>query len=213
MIEKTQPSIVVIGGGTGLPVLLRGLKNHDVDLTAIVTVADDGGSTGLIRDQMDLPAVGDIRNVIAAMSDAEPILREMFQHRFQTASELNGHALGNLILASLCSITGSFAHGVQEMCRVLNVSGTVLPVANHSVVLHAEMEDGTVISGESKIPEVNKSISRVWLTPDNVQPNEEAVEHILKADAIIIGPGSLYTSILPNLVFKGIADAVIESKA
>ncbi|MGL4821261.1 MAG: gluconeogenesis factor YvcK family protein [Bacilli bacterium] len=213
MTMKERPSVVVIGGGTGLPVLLRGLKSHDVDLSAIVTVADDGGSTGMLRDQMDLPAVGDLRKVIAAMSEAEPILMEMFQHRFETRSELNGHSLGNLILAGLCSITGSFNHGVQEMCRVLNVSGSVLPVANHSVVLHAQMSDGQVISGESQIPKANKKIERVWLTPEHVPPNPEAIEHILEADLLVIAPGSLYTSIIPNLVVEGVAAAVCQSRA
>ena len=140
MTTNTQPRIVIIGGGTGLPVLLRGLKKYDVDITAIVTVADDGGSSGRLRDEMQIPPPGDIRNVLAALSDVEPLVEEMFQHRFKTSNELSGHSLGNLILAAMTSITGNFSHAVQEMSRVLNVRGKVLPAANRSVILNAKME-------------------------------------------------------------------------
>jgi len=213
MTTKTQPRIVIIGGGTGLPVLLRGLKKYDVDITAIVTVADDGGSSGRLRDEMQIPPPGDIRNVLAALSDVEPLVEEMFQHRFKTSNELSGHSLGNLILAAMTSITGNFSHAVQEMSRVLNVRGKVLPAANRSVILNAEMEDGSIVSGESKIPFSGKKIKRVFLNPNHVQPLPETLLEIRQADLIVIGPGSLYTSILPNLLVKKLGQAVCEAKA
>jgi uncharacterized cofD-like protein len=213
MSQHGQPRIVIIGGGTGLPVLLRGLKQHPVDITAIVTVADDGGSSGRLRDDLHIPPPGDIRNVLAALSDVEPLIEEMFQHRFKTSNELSGHSLGNLILAAMTSITGDFVHAIQEMSKVLNVHGKVLPAANTSVVLHAEMEDGTIISGESKIPFSGKKINRVFLTPHNIRPLPETVQAIRQADLIIIGPGSLYTSILPNLLVPKLGKEVCRSSA
>ncbi|MBS4208419.1 YvcK family protein [Bacillus sp. FJAT-50079] len=213
MKNQTKPKIVVIGGGTGLSVLLRGLKKFPVDLTAIVTVADDGGSSGRLRDEMEIPPPGDVRNVLAALSDVEPLVEEMFQHRFNTSNELSGHSLGNLIIAALTSITGDFVHAVQEMSRVLNVRGKVLPAANQSVVLHAEMEDGTIVSGESKIPEAGKKIKRVFLTPEIIQPLQETIRAIREADLIVIGPGSLYTSILPNLLVPSLGEEVCRAKA
>lgn len=213
MNGNKQPRIVIIGGGTGLPVLLRGLKQYPVDITAVVTVADDGGSSGRLRSALDIPPPGDIRNVLAAMSDVEPLIEEMFQHRFATANELSGHSLGNLILAAMTSITGDFFHAIQEMSKVLNVRGKVLPAANQSVVLHAEMEDGTVVSGESKIPYSGKRIKRVFLTPQEITSLPETINAIKQADLILIGPGSLYTSILPNLLVPKLGQAVCDSKA
>ncbi|WP_251550113.1 gluconeogenesis factor YvcK family protein [Neobacillus muris] len=213
MRDYGQPRIVVIGGGTGLPVLLRGLKQYPVDITAIVTVADDGGSSGRIREDLHIPPPGDVRNVLAALSDVEPLVEEMFQHRFNTSNELSGHSLGNLILAAMTSITGDFVHAIQEMSKVLNVRGKVLPAANQNVVLHAEMEDGTVISGESKIPYSGKKISRVFLTPQNIRPLPETIQAIRQADMIVIGPGSLYTSIMPNLLVPRLGLEVCRSHA
>lgn len=213
MKKNEKPKIVVIGGGTGLPVLLRGLKKYPVDISAIVTVADDGGSSGRIRSEMEIPPPGDIRNVLAALSDVEPLVEEMFQHRFKTANELSGHSLGNLIIAALTSITGDFVHAVHEMSRVLNVHGKVLPAANQSVVLHAEMEDGSIVSGESKIPESGKKIKRVFLTPEVIKPLSETIRAIREADLIVVGPGSLYTSILPNLLVPGLGEEVCKAKA
>lgn len=213
MSQLGQPRIVIIGGGTGLPVLLRGLKQYPVDITAIVTVADDGGSSGRLRDDLHIPPPGDIRNVLAALSDVEPLIEEMFQHRFKTSNELSGHSLGNLILAAMTSITGNFVHAIQEMSKVLNVHGKVLPAANQSVVLKAEMEDGTIISGESKIPYSGKKIKRVFLTPDKIRPLPETIHAIRQADLIIIGPGSLYTSILPNLLVPKLGKEVCRSHA
>lgn len=213
MKGQEKPKIVVIGGGTGLPVLLRGLKKYPVDLSAIVTVADDGGSSGRLRNEMEIPPPGDIRNVLAALSDVEPLIEEMFQHRFNTANELSGHSLGNLIIAALTSITGDFVSAVKEMSRVLKVNGKVLPAANQSVVLHAEMEDGTIVSGESSIPQAGKKIKRVYLTPEIITPLPDTVRAIREADLIVVGPGSLYTSILPNLLVPGIGEEVCKSGA
>jgi uncharacterized cofD-like protein len=214
MRELGQPRIVVIGGGTGLPVLLRGLKQFPVDITAIVTVADDGGSSGRLRENLHIPPPGDIRNVLASLSDVEPLVEEMFQHRFKTANELSGHSLGNLILAAMTSITGNFVHAIQEMSKILNVRGKVLPAANQSVVLHAEMEDGAIVSGESKIPYSGKKIKRVYLTSkSSIRPLPESIQAIRQADLIIIGPGSLYTSILPNLLVPRLGDEVCNSLA
>jgi uncharacterized cofD-like protein len=211
--EPRQPRVVIIGGGTGLPVLLRGLKKYPVDITAIVTVADDGGSSGRLRDELDIPAPGDIRNVLAALSDVEPLVEQMFQHRFASSNELTGHSLGNLIIAAMTSITGDFVHAIQEMSKVLNVRGKVLPAANQSVVLKAEMEDGSIVAGESKIPYSNKKIKRVFLSPDKIKPLHETIQEIRQADLIVIGPGSLYTSILPNLLVPGLGEEVCKSKA
>ncbi|MGC4376878.1 YvcK family protein [Fictibacillus sp. Mic-4] len=207
-MKKEQPKIVVLGGGTGLSVLLRGLKQFPVDITAIVTVADDGGSSGRLRKEYDMPPPGDIRNVLAALSEVEPLVERMFQHRFTTGDGLTGHSLGNLLLAAMHDITGDFLTGIQELSRVLNVRGQVLPAANRSVILHAELEDGTVIKGESKIPLTNKRIKRVFLTPEKIEPLRQSVKAIEDADLIVIGPGSLYTSILPNLLVSGISEAI-----
>jgi uncharacterized cofD-like protein len=184
-----------------------------VDITAIVTVADDGGSSGRLREDLHIPPPGDIRNVLASLSDVEPLVEEMFQHRFKTSNELSGHSLGNLILAAMTSITGNFVHAIQEMSKILNVHGKVLPAANQSVVLHAEMEDGTIVSGESKIPYSGKRIKKVFMTPDNIRPLPETIQAIRQADLIIIGPGSLYTSILPNLLVPRIGDELCRSHA
>jgi len=213
MKPEKKAKIVIIGGGTGLPVLLRGLKKYPVDITAIVTVADDGGSSGRIREEMDMPSPGDIRNVLAALSDVEPLVEKMFQHRFKTENELSGHSLGNLIIAALTSITGNFVHAVQEMSKVLNVRGKVLPAANQSVVLHAEMTDGSIVSGESKIPFSGKKIKRVFLTPEIIYPLSETIKAIRQADLIVIGPGSLYTSVLPNLIVPQLGEEVCNAKA
>lgn len=213
MTKQLQPRVVIIGGGTGLPVLLRGLKKFPVDITAIVTVADDGGSSGRLRDELQIPPPGDIRNVLAALSDVEPLIEEMFQHRFKTQNELSGHSLGNLILAAMTSITGNFVHAIQEMSKVLNVGGKVLPAANQSVILHAKMEDGTIVSGESKIPFSGKKIDQVFLSPKKIKPLPEAIHEIRQADLIVIGPGSLYTSILPNLLVPSIGHEVSHAKA
>ncbi|WP_085991376.1 gluconeogenesis factor YvcK family protein [Oceanobacillus senegalensis] len=212
MKKEKQPKVVVIGGGTGMPVLLRGLKNLPIDLTALVTVADDGGSTGRIRNEMSIPAPGDIRNVIAALSDAEPMLLELFQHRFSVGNGLSGHSLGNLLLAAMTSITGDFYDGIKEISRVLNVKGSIYPISNQNMSLHAKYKDGTYVSGESNIPRANKQIERVFLKPQPIQPLPNAVRAIENADLVIISPGSLFTSIMPNLIIPEIDIALRETQ-
>ncbi|WP_099159915.1 gluconeogenesis factor YvcK family protein [Virgibacillus ndiopensis] len=212
MNKEQLPKVVVIGGGTGMPVLLRGLKSLPIHLTALVTVADDGGSTGRLRTEMDIPAPGDIRNVIAALSDAEPMLLDLFQHRFANGNGLSGHSMGNLLLAALTSITGDFYTGIKEISRVLNVKGKIYPISNESMSLHAKMEDGTIVSGESNIPLVKKRIESVFLSPQSIQPLPNAVRAINNADLVVISPGSLYTSILPNLIIPKIDIALNNSK-
>lgn len=211
-IIEEKPSVVVIGGGTGLSVMLRGLKEQPIDLTAIVTVADDGGSSGRLRQDLDMPPPGDIRNVIVALADTEPLLSRLLQHRFSNG-ELAGHSLGNLIIAAMKEISGDFVHAVREISRVFAVKGKVLPAANQGIVLHARMTDGTLVSGESQIPRAGKKIKQVFLEPEDVQPLPEAIRAIEEADMILIGPGSLYTSILPNLLVPGIVDAIRRSAA
>lgn len=213
MKKERKPRIVIMGGGTGLSVLLRGLKKYPVDITAVVTVADDGGSSGRLRDELDIPPPGDIRNVLVALSDVEPLVEALFQHRFTSGEGLTGHALGNLLLAGMTSITGDFFHAITETSKVLNVRGRVLPAANQSVVLHAELEDGRVVTGESKIPYFGKRIKRVFLTPNHVEPLRETLTEIRRADLLVFGPGSLYTSILPNLIVGKIGNAVVHAKA
>lgn len=206
--------MVVLGGGTGMPVLLKGLKKFPINLTTIVTVADDGGSTGRIREQIDIPAPGDIRNVIAALSEVDPELITLFQHRFQIGNgSLSGHSLGNLVLAAMNSYTGDFYTAVQKVSDLFNVKGKIYPIVNESVVLHAEMTDGTIVSGESNIPVKHKQIKRIFLTPDKIEPNPKVVEAIVYADVIVISPGSLYTSILPNLIIGGVVRALNKTKA
>ncbi|MRH42016.1 uridine diphosphate-N-acetylglucosamine-binding protein YvcK [Aquibacillus halophilus] len=211
MGEK-NPHVVVLGGGTGMPVLLRGLKNYPIDLSAIVTVADDGGSSGRLRTEMSMPAPGDIRNVIVALSDVEPMLMDLFQHRFKNGNGLSGHSMGNLLLAAMTSVTGDFYNGIKEISRVLNVKGKIYPIANENMFLHAEMTDGEIITGESNIPLANKKIKRVFLKPEPVLPLPEAVQAIEQADLVVIAPGSLYTSTLPNLIVPQIGDALQHTK-
>ncbi|MGM7702837.1 gluconeogenesis factor YvcK family protein [Pseudalkalibacillus sp. Hm43] len=208
-----KPKIVVFGGGTGLSVLLRGLKKFPVDITAVVTVADDGGSSGRLREELDIIPPGDIRNVLAALSEVEPLVEQLFQHRFTNGNGLSGHSLGNLLLAAMSDITGNFVTGIRELSKVLNVRGKVLPASDHRVVLNAQFNDGSIVSGESKIPHTGKKIVRVFLTPDTVKPLDESLRAIRDADMVVIGPGSLYTSILPSLLVPGIAEEIKKSSA
>ena len=207
-----QLKLVLIGGGTGLSVLARGLKSFPIDITAIVTVADDGGSTGKIRSEMDIPAPGDVRNVLVALSDVEPLLEQLFQYRFEK-DIISGHSVGNLLIAALTNITNDFGHAVKELSKILNIKGRVIPSTNSSVALNAEMEDGEIVTGESNIPRKHKKIKRVFLEPADVKPMDEAVAALREADLIVLGPGSLYTSVISNLCVNGIAEAIVESDA
>ncbi len=208
-----RPRIVVMGGGTGLSVMLRGLKEQPLDITAIVTVADDGGSSGILRSEMQMPPPGDIRNVLTALADVEPLLSDMLSYRFKTGNGLAGHSLGNLILAAMTDISGDFVTAVRELGRVFAVRGRVYPAAKEGVVLHAEMEDGTIVTGESNIPEYGGKIKRIFLEPAEVEALPEAVLAIQRADAILLGPGSLYTSLLPNLMVPQLSEAFVASSA
>lgn len=208
-----EPKIVVLGGGTGMPVLLRGLKKYPIELSTIVTVADDGGSTGRLRKDIEIPAPGDIRNVIAALSNVDAELKELFQHRFQVSNGLSGHSLGNLVLVAMNALTGDFYSAVKKVSDLFQVKGNIYPIVNESVTLHAEMDDGMIVSGESNIPMKNKKIKRVFLTPNNLEPMPKVVQAILEADMIVISPGSLYTSILPNLIIADVVKALNDTKA
>ena len=209
---STKIKVVTIGGGTGLSVLLRGLKKYPLEITAIVTVADDGGSSGKIRSDMNIPSPGDIRNVIAALSDVEPYLEKMFQYRFDSG-EVKGHPVGNLMIAAMTDIHGDFSTAVKVMSRILNVRGTVLPTTNDIATLNAVLSDGEIIRGESSITKAGGVIDHVYITPSRVKPNEDVLKAIEEADYIIMGPGSLYTSIIPNLVISNVSEKIRESKA
>lgn len=212
-MNQTKNKVTVLGGGTGMPILLRGLKNHAVELSAIVTVADDGGSTGRLRKEMSMPAPGDIRRVISAMSEVEPMMEALLEHRFKNGVGLTGHSMGNLILAAMTGITGDFYQGIKEIAKVFKVKGNIYPVANQNLFLNAEMMDGEIIFGESNIPKAMRPIRRVFIEPSTVEPLPEAVDAVLDSDLIIISPGSLYTSTLPNLIVPYIADALRVTKA
>jgi uncharacterized cofD-like protein len=204
------PRIVAIGGGTGQSTLLRGLKEASSNITAVVTVADDGGSSGKLRQELGIAPVGDIRNCIAALADAEPTMTALMQYRFPAKESdpgLAGHAFGNLLIAAMADIAGDFEEGVRLSNRVLAVRGQVVPVAPRALNLHAELSDGTNLQGQSKIMR-SRGIRRVWISPARVEASAEAVEAIRAADIIIVGPGSLYTSLLPSLLVPGIRSAM-----
>ncbi len=208
--------VVCIGGGTGLSTMLRGLKEYTDELTAIVTVADNGGHSGILRKEMNMLPPGDIRNCLLALAETEPIMKEVFQYRFHEGV-LKDHNLGNLFLAALTSVYGSFEKAVEKANEVLAVKGQVLPVSMEDIQLKATYEDGTTIVGEHEIVYTNKSshkrILGVELVPEQVEPYSKAIEAILKADLLILGPGSLYTSIIPNLLVSGVVDAIKQSFA
>jgi uncharacterized cofD-like protein len=231
------PRVVAIGGGTGLSALLRGLKEHTSNLTAVVTVADDGGSSGVLRTELGIPAVGDIRNCIVALADAEPLMGRLLQYRFPGTDGapapapdpdptlppirgaealsvgLGGHAVGNLLLAALVALEdGDFEEGIREMNRVLAVRGRVVPTTGTVLSLHAQLRDGTQVDGQSLIAR-SEGIDRVWVAPADVCASEDAIRAIEEAEVVVIGPGSLYTSILPALLVPGIREAIAGSGA
>lgn len=207
------PNVAVVGGGHGLSVLLRGIKAATSNVTAVVTVADDGGSSGRLREEFGIIPPGDLRNCLVALADTEPLMEKLFQYRFKGKSELAGHSFGNLFIAAMNEVTGDMEQALRESSKVLAVKGQVLPASKDHVRLDAVMTDGTVVKGESHIPEVHKHIKRVRLFPESVQPVQSALDALLSADAIILGPGSLYTSIMPNLLVDGVAEAIRKSKA
>jgi uncharacterized cofD-like protein len=207
------PAVTVIGGGHGLSVLLRGIKQATSNVTAVVTVADDGGSSGRLREELGIIPPGDLRNCLVALADTEPLMEKLFQYRFKGGSELSGHSFGNLFIAAMTQVTGDVETALRESSKVLAVKGRVLPASTAHVRLDAVMEDGSVVEGESHIPEVHKRIHRVRLFPAHPQPVASALEALTAADAIVLGPGSLYTSIMPNLLVDGIAAEVRRSKA
>jgi uncharacterized cofD-like protein len=227
------PRVVAIGGGTGLSTLLRGLKEHTSNLTAVVTVADDGGSSGVLRTELGIPAVGDIRNCIVALADAEPLMAALLQYRFPVAEPegpaepglpplrdaqqlsvgVGGHAVGNLLLAALVELEdGDFEEAVREMNRVLAVRGRVVPASATALTLCARLSNGTEIEGQSRIAR-SDDVDRVWIRPAAVRPTDDALTAIGEADIVVIGPGSLYTSLLPALLVPGIAEAIAASGA
>ena len=195
------------------PTLLRGIKSATSNVTAVVTVADDGGSSGRLREELGIIPPGDLRNCLVALADTEPLMEKLFQYRFKGSSELAGHSFGNLFIAAMTEVTGDVETALKESSKVLAVKGRVLPASTAHVRLDAIMDDGTVVQGESQIPEVHKHIHRVKLYPEHAQPVDAALEALETADAIILGPGSLYTSIMPNLLVDGVADAVKKSHA
>ncbi|NMC52311.1 MAG: YvcK family protein [Chloroflexi bacterium] len=217
--KERGPKVVVIGGGTGLSALLRGVKEYTTNITAIVTVADDGGSSGELRRTVGILPPGDIRNCLAALSNDEALLTQIFQYRFSTAAGLNGHTLGNLLITALTELTGSFEEAVAETGRVLAVQGRVLPATLHDVRLVADVQmpngEGVVqqVRGESQIPKAAGKVLRVWLEPDSPKAFPPTLQALLSADLIVVGPGSLYTSIIPNLLVPDIAGALRASRA
>ena len=211
-LEK-GPKIVVVGGGTGLSTLLHGLKQYTTNLTAIVTVADDGGSSGRLREEFDMLPPGDIRNCLVALADTEPLMQRLFQYRFAEDSALHGHNFGNLFITAMTKITGDFERAVRASSKVLAIRGRVVPSTNMKVRLAAEHDDGSVTLGETRISESPVPIRRIYLEPSGCQPTADALAAIQEANAILLGPGSLYTSIIPNLLVDKIVEGIVTSKA
>lgn len=207
------PKIVAIGGGTGLSMLLKGIKHITNNITAVVTVGDDGGSSGRLREDMGVLPPGDIRNCIAALADDEDLITKLFQYRFKSGEGLEGHSFGNLFLTALCSITGDMVRAVKESSNVLSIRGRVLPATLDDMKLVAEMEDGRIIHGESNIPEAHGRVKRLYTDPVQCKALEDVITAIKEADLIIMGPGSLYTSVIPNLLVEEIAREVSASHA
>lgn len=204
--------VVVIGGGTGLSTLLRGLKLFPIDITAVVSVSDDGKSTGRLREEFHIPAVGDIRRVIVALSETEPLVEKVLNYRFETSSDLNGHTVGNLLLTATTNISGNMSDGIEAIGHILNLKGKVLPLTEDNVVLMAKMDDDTIIEGEHNITESNKKIKEIFYKEKPIIC-ESVIKAINEADLIICSMGSLFTSIIPDLISKDIINAIDKSKA
>lgn len=206
--NKLSPRIAALGGGTGLSTLLRGLKRFSPNLTAIVTVTDDGGSSGTLRRELGVLPPGDIRNCLVALSEEESLMAQLFQYRFPAAGSLSGHSFGNLFLAAMSELSGGFDLGITRVSEVLAICGKVLPVTLRSVTLEAVLSDGKIIHGESKIAHSKSRIEQLRIHPSPPPAGPKVIEAILSADFIIIGPGSLYTSIIANLLVDGISQAL-----
>ncbi len=204
--------VVVLGGGTGSSTLIRGLKQFPVDLSAIISVCDDGKSTGILREEFNIPAVGDIRRVLVALSETEPLVMELFNYRFNTTSDLDGHTVGNLLLTAMAEITGNLSDGIEALSKVLNLKGKVIPLTEDNVVLMGEMTDGSIVEGEHNITMAKKKIKKVYYKED-ATPTKEAINAIKDADLVILSMGSLFTSIIPNLICDDIIKALDESDA
>ncbi len=207
------PRVVAIGGGTGLSVLLRGLKEYTSNLTAIVTVADDGGSSGRLRQDFGVVAPGDIRQCVAALAEAEPLMSRLFQYRFGTGDGLQGHSFGNLFIVAMANVTGNFETAIHEASRVLNVRGTILPSTLVDVTLSARTQDDELVHGEHNITEHGARIRELFLNPADAEAHPDAVRAILNADLVVVGPGSLYTSVLPNLLVEDLRKAMLSTSA
>ncbi len=221
-------SIVSIGGGTGLSTLLSGLKHYVAresvraeaaphcrveSLTAVVTVTDDGGSSGRLREEFQILPPGDIRNCMVALAEDERLLTRLFQYRFESAGDLSGHSFGNIFLAALAGVTGDFVEAIKVTSEVLAIKGRIYPSTTEDVTLMAELNDGRIVQGETRISQSRSGVRRLWLSRENCQPLPDTLKAIARADLITIGPGSLYTSIIPNLLVQGIVQAIRESKA
>lgn len=204
--------VVILGGGTGLSSLLRGLKQYPLDITAVVSVCDDGSSTGRLREEFNTPAVGDIRKVIISLSETEPLVEELLNYRFKTTSDLNGHAVGNLLLTAMANITGNMSDGIESLSKVLNLKGKVLPLTEDNVVLMGRMEDGSIVEGEHKITSNSNRIKDVYYKNKPIVC-EAVLKSIHEADCIILSMGSLFTSILPNLICKEVIKEIDKSTA
>ena len=206
-----KKKVVVLGGGTGCSTLLRGLKEFPIDLTAIVSVCDDGNSTGVLREEFNIPAVGDIRRVLVSLSETEPLVMELFNYRFKTKSDLDGHTVGNLLLTASTEITGNLSDGIEALSKVFNLKGKVVPLTEENVTLIGEMGDGAVIEGDHNITQYKSSVKRVYYK-EKPQPTKEAVKAIKEADLILLSMGSVFTSIIPNLICEEIVEAIDSSK-
>lgn len=205
------PKIVAIGGGTGLSTALEGLKEYTANITAIVAVSDEGGSSGRLREEFGILPPGDIRNCLVSLAEAPQLMRDLFQYRFKEGNGIKGHSFGNIFITAMTQVTGSFKDAIKESSIVLAIRGRVLPSSLNKIRLLAEYSDGTVKEGEDKIPDEEKSIKRIKLVPHDAKPNPEAVEAIKEADIILLGPGSLFTSIVPNLLIDELRTQIIES--
>lgn len=207
-----RKKVVVLGGGTGMSYLLSGLKEYPVDITAIVSVCDDGSSTGILREEFNIPAVGDVRKVLVSLSETEPLVMDLFNYRFKTTSDLNGHAVGNLLLTACTEIRGNLSDGIEALSKVLNLKGKVVPLTEDNVTLMSEMDDGSIVEGEHHITMSKKKIKKIFYKEEPT-PTKEAISAIESADLIVLSMGSLFTSIIPNLICRDIVNAIDKSSA